>query len=168
MRAIVHSALLLALGGLAIAQSTQPLFRIERTKNANQLYYEANIMPNGKIDAKDPVRAYWIMWAKDPSGKTTEGMNWIERNKVYGFNVKPDSTGQTFRMTLKPFPERLIKIYLQGDSARAEMVIDGRPSYFQRMFIFSKGDSKPDSIRLFGRDRETGERQTELFLPGNK
>lgn len=168
MRMIISSMLVLAWGGLAIAQSNQPLFHIERTKNANKLYYEANIKADGKIDAGDPVRAYWIMWAKDPSGKTTEGMNWIERAKVYGFWIKPDSAGQAFRMTLKPFPERLIKIYMQSDSARAEMVIDGRPSYFQRMFIYSKGDSKPDSIRLFGRDRETGARQMELFLPGDR
>jgi hypothetical protein len=168
MRIIMNLLLLSFLGGGAYAQSVQPLFHIERTKNANKLYYEANIKADGTIDREDPVRAYWIMWAKDPSGKTTESMNFIERTKVYGFNVKPDSSGRTFMMTLKPFRERLIRVYMRGDSARAEMVIDGRPSYFQRMLIYSKGDSKPDSIRLFGRDLETGARQVELFLPGNK
>lgn len=144
---------------------TQPLFHIERTMNANKLYYEANITSDGRIDPKEPVRAYWIMWAKDPSGRTTEDMNLIERTKVYGFNIKPDPSGKLYNMTLKPFKERLIKVCLQEGKARAEMIIDGRPSYFTKMHIFSKGNSKPDSIKLYGTDVEYGTKTYELFIP---
>lgn len=146
-------------------QASQPLFHIERTMNANKLYYEANLTAEGKIDPEQPVKAYWIMWAKDPSGKTTEGMNLIERTKVYGFNISPDKSGKHFNMTLKPFKERLIKVYLQEGKARAEMIIDGRPSYFTKMHIFSKGNSKPDSIKLYGTDVEFGTKTYELFVP---
>ena len=38
-RAILILSLCLALSGLALAQTTQPLFLIERTKNINKLYY---------------------------------------------------------------------------------------------------------------------------------
>ncbi len=141
------------------------LFYIERTMNANKLYYEANLTPEGRIDPEDPVRAYWIMWAKDPSGRTTEDLNLIERTKVYGFNIKPDPSGKHFNMTLKPFRERLIKVYLKEGRARAEMIIDGRPSYFHRMHIFSKGNTKPDSIKLYGTDVELGTQTYELFIP---
>lgn len=156
------------LGGLALAQSTQPLFHIERTKNANQLYYEARIGADGKIDAEDPIKVYWIMWAKDSTGKTTEGMNFIERAKVYGYNIKPDSTGKIFKMTLKPFRERLIKVYMKDGKARCEMTINYRPAYFEKMFIFAKGDSKPDSIRLSGYDVDSGKEIVEMFLPNKK
>ncbi len=159
---------LFVLGDLALAQSTQPLFHIERTKNANKLYYEARIGADGKIDAEDPIKVYWIMWAKDSTGKTTEGMNFIERAKVYGYNINPDSTGKIYKMTLKPFKERLIKVYLKDGTARAEMTINSRPAYFERMFIFAKGDSKPDSIKLYGTDTESGEKIMELFLPNKK
>jgi hypothetical protein len=155
------------LSGLSLAQTSQPLFHIERTMNANKLYYQAQIGPDGKIDSEEPVKAHWVMWAKDPSGKTTEGMNFIERTKVYGFNIKADSGKSIFNMTLKPFKERLIKVYMLRDTARAEMVINGRPSFFTRMFIFSKGNSKPDSIKLYGIDVETEDNTYELFIPKN-
>ncbi|HBE73562.1 MAG TPA: hypothetical protein DDW31_05685 [candidate division Zixibacteria bacterium] len=165
MRTTAILAALMAAASAAAAQTGQPLFHIERTMNANKLYYEANVGTDGKIDPKDPVRAYWIMWAKDPSGKTTEGLNLIERTKVYGFNVLPDKSGKHHNMALKPFKERLIKVYLAEGKARAEMIIDGRPSYFSRMHIFSKGNSKPDSIKLHGTDVELGTKTYELFIP---
>lgn len=158
----------LVLSGIVLAQTTQPLFYIERTKNANKLYYEARITASDSIDAKDPIKAYWIMWAKDSTGKTTEGMNFIERTKVYGYNIKPDGAGKVFNMTLKPFKERLIKVYMKGGAARAEMAISNRPAFFERMFIYAKGDSKPDSIKLYGCDPESGEKIFELFLPNKK
>jgi hypothetical protein len=154
--------------GLALAQSTQPLFHIERTKNANILYYEARINDPGYIDPKDPIKTYWIMWAKDSTGKTTEGMNFIERTKVYGYNIKPDSTGKVYNMTLKPFKDRLIRVYMKEGAARAEMTINNRPAYFQKMFIYAKGDSKPDSIRLSGYDVDSGKEIFEMFLPNKK
>ena len=169
MRKIIITALALsAFCGLAMAQSTQPLFHIERTKNANKLYYEARIGADGKIDAEDPIKVYWIMWAKDSTGKTTEGMNFIERAKVYGYNINPDSTGKIFKMTLKPFKDRLIKVYLKDNVAKAEMTINYRPAYFQKMFIYAKGDSKPDSIRLSGYDVDSGKEIFEMFLPNKK
>ena len=163
-RPLILAVAAFALAAAALAQTTQPLFVIERTKNANKLYYQAVVGADGALDPKEPVRANWIMWAKDPSGKTTEGMNFIERTKVYGFNIKPDGAGR-FRMTLKPFKDRLIRVYLKDGAARAEMLIDGRPSYFDKMYIFAPGDSKPDSIKLFGTDVETGEPSYEKVVP---
>lgn len=169
MKNIIVAALALsAIYGLALAQTTQPLFHIERTKNANKLYYEARITADGAIDAEDPIKVYWIMWAKDSTGQTTEGMNFIERVKVYGYNIKPDSTGKLFKMTLKPFKERLIKVYMKDGVAKVEMTINYRPAYFEKMFIFAKGDSKPDSIRLSGYDVDSGKEVFEMFLPSKK
>ena len=165
MRTATILAVLLAAASMGATQTTQPLFHIERTMNANKLYYEARIGADGAIDASDPVKAYWIMWAKDPSGKTTEGMNLLERTKVYGYNIKPDASGKRFNMTLKPFKDRLIKVYMARDTVRAEMIIDGRPSYFTKMFIYSKGNSKPDSIKLYGTDVELGSKTYEMFVP---
>jgi hypothetical protein len=165
MKRTLTVLLLLLAAGMAMAQCAQPLFHIERTMNANKLYYQAQVGADGRIDREKPVKAHWIMWAKDPSGKTTEGMNLLERTKVYGFDIKADAANGRFNMTLKPFKERLIKVYMLRDTARAEMVINGRPSFFNRMFIFSKGNSKPDSIKLYGTDLETGDNTFELFIP---
>jgi len=168
MKKMVLVILMTGIALSAMAQTTQPLFHIERTKNANILYYEARINGSGVIDPKDPIKTYWIMWAKDSTGKTTEGMNFIERTKVYGYNIKPDSTGKVYDMALKPFKDRLIRVYMKDGTAKAEMTINNRPAYFEKMFIYAKGDSKPDSIKLHGMDIENGEKTIELFLPNKK
>jgi hypothetical protein len=168
MKKMALIAILAAMAVPALAQTNQSLFHIERTKNANILYYEARINSSGELDAKDPIKTYWIMWAKDSTGKTTEGMNFIERTKVYGYNIKPDTTGKVLNMTLKPFKDRLIKVYLKDGKARAEMDINGKPAFFEKMFIYAKGDSKPDSIKLYGAYTDGGEKTVELFLPNKK
>ncbi len=164
-RAILILSLCLVLSGIVLAQTTQPLFLIERTKNSNKLYYEANITKNGEINAKEPIKAFWIMWAKDSTGQTTEPLSFIEKKMAYGYNVEPDPSGKHFNMTLKPFKERLIKIFLQNGTVRAEMIINSQPSIFEKMYIYSKGDSKPDSIKLYGTEIESGVRKYELVIP---
>lgn len=164
-RAILILSLCMVLSGMALAQSSQPLFLIERTKNVNKLYYEANITKGGEINAREPIRAFWIMWAKDSTGQTTEPLSYIEKKMAYGYNVEQDPSGRHFNMTLKPFKERLIKIVMLNGTARAEMLINGQPSKFEKMYIYSKGDSKPDSIKLYGIEIESGARKYELVIP---
>ena len=45
--------------------TTQPLFVIERSKNANKVYYEARLTGDGVLDVHRPVHAYWVNWEKD-------------------------------------------------------------------------------------------------------
>ena len=166
VRVLIQMAVVLGtLAGTLAAQTTQPLFLIERTKNTNKIYYEASITKGGAIDTKNPVKAFWILWARDSTGKTTEPLSFIEKKLAYGYNVEPDPSGKRFNMTLKPFKERLIKIYLQDGVARAEMLINSQPSYFEKMYIYSKGDSKPDSVKLYGTDVETGDSKCETVVP---
>jgi hypothetical protein len=57
---------------LEIAQ----LLRIERSKNANAVQYDAQLTPEGKLKPEKPVIAYWIMNAN--SGEK-EDLNWVEK-----------------------------------------------------------------------------------------
>ena len=86
-----------ALFPAAAQAETQPLFIIERSKNANVVHYDARLNADGKLDPKEPVIAYWIMLAED--GRR-EDLNWIEKKKAYGFDIKPDPSGDGYRMTV--------------------------------------------------------------------
>jgi hypothetical protein len=151
VRVLLQMAVVIStLAGPIAAQTTQPLFLIERTKNTNKIYYEVNITKGGAIDAKNPVRAFWVLWARDTTGKTTEPLSFIEKKLAYGYNVDPDPSGKRFNMTLKPFKE---------------MLINSQPSYFEKMYIYSKGDSKPDSVKLYGTDIENRDKKCETVVP---
>ena len=92
-----------------------PLFIIERAKNANAVHYDARITADGKLDAKQPVIAYWVMLAKN--GRWEE-LSWIEKKKAYGFNIKPNPSVNGYKMTVVVSPpQRQIAVKKGGGDA---------------------------------------------------
>ena len=154
-----------ALFPAAAQPETQPLFIIERSKNANVVHYDARLNADGKLDPKEPVIAYWIMLAED--GRR-EDLNWIEKKKAYGFDIKPDPSGNGYKMTVVAAPDRPITVRKEGDAACAELVIDGRPAVLEKMYINSADGLTGPKVRyieLHGKDVKTGEKRYEKIVP---
>jgi hypothetical protein len=144
---------------------TQPLFLIERSKNANVVHYDAQFNADGKLDSKAPVVAYWIMLAED--GRR-EDLNWVERKKAYGFDIKPDASGAGYQMTVVSAPKRPITVKKEGGVFRAELVIDGHLALLEKMYINSTDGMigpKVHYIELRGKDVKTGEKRVEKIVP---
>ncbi|PKM96672.1 MAG: hypothetical protein CVU79_12225 [Elusimicrobia bacterium HGW-Elusimicrobia-3] len=148
------------------AQGNSPLlFVIERSKNANIVRYEANLKPDGSLDPKKPVVAYWLMLAKDGRRKK---LNWIEKKKAYGIKAKPDALQSGYILTLAA--ARKIKLFVRntGNTVRAEAVINGRPAILEKIFIKSHArlfGPKVDYMELYGKDPLTGESVSEKIVP---
>ena len=168
MNKLVCAALLtLLLAGVSQAGELVPkeLFHIERSKNANVVRYDAQLTQNGVFDRKAPVIAYWLMLAED--GRR-ENLNYLERTKAYGFRIVPESPGKSYRMTLEAYDKRAIKVYLKSQDAKAEMVVDGKPAYLEKVYIQSEEGAwwpKVSYIELFGTDVATGEKRHEKIVP---
>ena len=165
-KAIWWSAVLALLAAPAAAQmKTQPLFIIERSKNANVVHYDARLTADGKLDPKEPVIAYWVLSAED--GRREE-LSWIEKKKAYGFDIKPDPSVKGYKMTLVADPQRQITVKKEGDAVRAEGVIDGRPAVLEKMYIkASDGLTGPkvQYIELYGKDLQTGGKRYQKIVP---
>ena len=159
-------AVLVLLAAPAAAQiKTQPLFIIERSKNANVVHYDARLTADGELDSKEPVIAYWVRLAQD--GRREE-LSWIERKKAYGFDIKPDPEVKGYKMTLVADPQRPITVKKEGDAVRAEGIIDGRPAVLEKMFIKSSDGlmgPKVEYIELYGKDLETGGKRYQKIVP---
>jgi Domain of unknown function (DUF4833) len=159
-------ALLAALAAPAAARiKTSPLFIIERNKNANVVHYDARLTADGKLDPKEPVIAYWVLLAED--GRREE-LSWIEKKKAYGFTIKPDRSVKGYEMALVAAPERQITVKKDKDAVRAEVVIAGRPSVLEKMYInASDGLTGPKVhyIEIYGKDLQTGEKCREKMVP---
>jgi Domain of unknown function (DUF4833) len=142
------------------ADQVKPLFIIQRTKNANEVHYDVNIGADGKLNPKQPVIAYWIMAAKDGH---REKLGFFEK-KAYGFKCRYDKTKGMCRLVIKSFKKREIEVFGSKEGATAEMVIDGKPSYLDKMFI-TESEGKPFPkvrfIELFGIDKKSGEKVYE-------
>jgi hypothetical protein len=63
---------------------SQPLFIIEKSTNANVVHYDAVITPDGGLDPREPIIAYWVMAAED--GRR-EDLTSAERPKAFGFTM---------------------------------------------------------------------------------
>ena len=149
--------------GRALA-GMQPLFIIERSKNANTVHYDARLTAEGELDPTEPVIAYWVMRADD--GRRKE-LNWIEKNIAYGFEIKLDPSIGGYIMTMVATPQRPIIVKKAGSAVHAELVIDGHPAIVEKMYInASDGDSWPQvhSIELYGTDVQTAEKRFERIM----
>ena len=143
-----------------------PLFTIERSTNANVVHYEARLK-DGKLDAHEPVVAYWIMAAED--GRRQE-LNLIERIKAFGFNIHPESVPESYRMVIVSDKKKEIRVIRVGNSVRAEATIGACNAALQKIFISSHKSflSQPDYAEMRGTDITTGAPCSERVTPGEK
>jgi hypothetical protein len=148
----------------AVQKKTQPLFIIERSKNANVVHYDAQLTAAGEIAPNEPVIAYWVMLATDGH---REELNWIEKKKAYGFSIKPDPSVSGYKMTLVAVPQGQITVKKDGDAIRAELVIDGRPAVLEKIYINASDGllgPKVHYIELYGKDIKTGEKRYQKIV----
>jgi hypothetical protein len=148
----------------AAQKNTQPLFIIERSKNANVVHYDARLTADGEIDPNEPVIAYWVMLATDGH---REKLNWIEKKKAYGFTIKPDPSVNGYKMTLVAVPQGQITVRKEGDTIRAELVIDGHPAVLEKIYINASDGllgPKVHYIELHGKDIKTGEKRFQKIV----
>src|ERR1035441_8542297 len=136
---------------------TQPLFIIERSKNANVVHYDAQLTADGKLDPKGPVIAYWVMLAQ---GGRRQNLTWIEKKMAYGMNIKPDPSVDGYQMTIVAATQRSITVKKVDSAVRAEIVIDGRPAILEKMYIDASGRTV-HYLELYGKDVQTGEKRFE-------
>jgi len=145
-------------------KKTQPLFIIERSKNANVVHYDAQLSADGNLDPNEPVIAYWVLLAED--GRREE-LNWIEKKKAYGFHIKPDPSVNGYKMTVVAVPQGQITVRKDGDTVRAELVIDGRPAVLEKIYINATDGllgPKVHYIELYGKDLKTGEKRYQKIV----
>ena len=163
--ALVYTGLFIPNWLFSAERETRHLFTIQRSKNANIVQYDAQLTPDGKLDPKEPVIAYWVMLAED--GRKQKLM-WIEREMAYGFKAKYDADGDFVIMDMVADIRRTVKVRERGGVFRAETVIGGQPAFVEKIYVkSSEGGILPtvDYVELSGRDVETGNGCYEKVIP---
>ena len=158
-------ALTLTASGLPADDSVQPLFTIERSKNANVVHYDARVADDGRLEKKDPVVAYWIRHTQQGQ---KEELTWVQRNFAYGFDTRLSNDRETAELKLKADLGRVVMVRKEEKNYRAQAVIDGEPSYLQKIFIHSTGkgmSTKVEYMELHGVAIGSGAEQYEKIVP---
>jgi hypothetical protein len=139
----------------ANAETTDLLFVIKRSTNANYVNYVANLTNQGSFDAKEPISAYWTMAATDGH---REELTWFERDHAYGFTIRRDATGKSIIIITEAMNKLPIRVFITGGVAQAEIEIGGHPAFLKRVFVQASHGLFPgvDWIELSGIDTITG------------
>jgi hypothetical protein len=106
------------------------LFRIERSKNANVVCFDALVQAGG-LDPSRPIDAFWLMLAENGH---REELTWTERRLAYGFSVS-DVTRDRCRLRLSAFKQREVTIERYRERFRATLPIAGQPAVLERIFV---------------------------------
>jgi hypothetical protein len=57
------------------------LFKISRSKDANEIFYEVKTMPDGSLDLEEPIKIYWV---KNTENGKTQPLTKIQQHFAYG------------------------------------------------------------------------------------
>lgn len=150
------------------------LFKIERNRDADEIYYELNCDAAGRPDKKEPVKVYWVKHSQN--GKT-ESLTWIQKKYSYGIKtIDPEKVGLDeaqkenicFRFvsfgdyffSLKPASDGIYKAIAHHKNREIEV---------SGIFVQIEGDrfrmpSVP-FVQLHGIDLATGQSVTETIYP---
>jgi hypothetical protein len=141
------------------------LFRIERSKNANVVQYDARVGPDGRFARKDPIVVYWLRLAED--GRMQE-LSWLQRTFAYGFKAELNEQRDRVTLRMKAPIGRPVHVRCGPADCRATTEIDGAPAYLRRIFVHSRGKgagTEIDLLELFGEDVNGGGERYERIEP---
>jgi hypothetical protein len=150
---------------LAAEPVRDPLFRIERNKNANIVQYDAQVESDGTLHSKEPVVGYWVRLAEQGQIKQ---LTWSQKTFAYGFTTKLNKSRDRARMKMAADIGRGITINRRGADYVAVVDINGEPSYLEKIYIHATGtgiSTKIDYIEIHGNALSNQQRQFESFEP---
>jgi len=181
--ALLTFALMTAPAVVCAAQTgPQPLFKIERSKNANIIQYDAQIGSDGKLLKKEPVIGYWIRLAEQGQ---VQQLSWVQRTFAFGFSAEYHRDSDTATIAFGFSAE----YHRDSDTATIDMVADigqpitvkrvegkymavidfeGQPSQLERIFIQAHGKGisvTVEYVEIFGVDLKSGEPTYGKIIP---
>jgi hypothetical protein len=154
------AALLTALS--AFAQGNEKLFFIQRSKNANEVHYDARVTKDGSLDARNPIDAYWLRKAEDGSRASIT----VFQKIAYGYDVSANPDG-THTMKLTAFKDRPLKLVRVNGKWRAQVAISGKQAYMNRLYIATDESGvmpKVLYVDVFGEEIDSGKAVQEHIV----
>ena len=163
MLALPRVAIQWAVLALAGAPSSQLLFTLGRTTNANVVEYSARLDPDGWLARSRPFDVSWRMLATDGH---REGLNFLEQQFAYGLSSRALVDRETYELKLVSCAERKIVVRRLADGFEAQTEIGGAPSKLVRIFVRTAGVSPQVlAVELTGQSLRDGAPTFERIVP---
>ncbi|MHA8065812.1 DUF4833 domain-containing protein [Aquirufa sp. ROCK2-A2] len=148
-------------------ESKISLFYIQRSTNANAVIYDANLLPDKKLNPKNPVHTYWLRYGE--KGQKEE-LTAIQRTLAYGLYTNPIlNEPEAYEGYFLAYRKRkfVVKLDSKGNPI-ALFPINGKLQILKKVFVSVNEEKFMPSvyyIELFGKDPVSGKDVYEKFKP---
>jgi hypothetical protein len=169
-RTLIMSALLI-FGFLSEASdfgksNNLALFKVCRSKDANEIFYSVNTSKDGRLNLAEPIKIFWVKCTK--SGQT-EPLTKIQERYSYGLKyikVSPDSVDFHF----VSFPERTLKLRKNNSGNYCVFTnVNGKEVELEQVFIKFDGGTflmpKIARVELHAKNLDTSNLVVEIIEP---
>lgn len=151
------------------APAPNRLFYVQRSPNINMVMYDANVLPNKKINPENPVLVYWVLF--DDKQKRLP-LNYIQRNLAYGVECTPIAN-EPNNFDFRVVSYRKLRLKLTTDATTGAPIalipINGKMQQLQKVYVMVQETGrlipKILYVELFGRDLKSGLAVYERFKP---
>jgi hypothetical protein len=143
------------------------LFKIGRSKDSNEIYYQANTTASGDLDSTDPVSIYWIKFSKNSE---REPLTWIQNQYAYGLKfLKTTSQEAIFQFVSYPHRTFVLRKSEKGEFRVFNTNPNGIDMEVERIFIQIDGGTfwfpKISRVELHGKTSGAGNLFVETVVP---
>lgn len=137
------------------------LFKIQRSKDANEIHYNVRLDTKGLLNPDDPIDIHWVK--KDG----IESLTGIQKKYAYGLDILSKKPGEiNFRFvcydkrtfTMRRISANTFKVYVSSGGKQIEL-----QRIFMQMDNSSLWSNKVSSIELHGLDPATSNNVTEII-----
>jgi len=141
------------------------LFKLQRSRDADEIVYTLNINNEGSIDQDNPIDVNWVRLSTD--GKK-EPITWIQNELSFGLNyITVDHYKASFQFACCDQMTFFLK--KDSDSYTVYTKVDDRVLEFQRVFLQYNGGTQwlpnVEYAELFLIDPETKKQETKKIYP---
>lgn len=142
------------------------LFKIERSKDTNEIFYDVNLDSKNNLDLDDPINIYWIK--KTENGKI-EPLTWIQKNYAYGIELLSKSKDQA-EFQFVSYNKRQFQIKKDKNNLfQVYTISNNKPVIVNRIFIQIDGGTfwfpEISRVELHAQDIQTNKRSIEIINP---
>lgn len=142
------------------------LFKIERSKDTNEIFYDVNLDSKSNLDLNNPISIYWI---KQTENRKIEPLTWIQKKYAYGIEFLNKSKDQAeFQFVSYNKRQFQIKKDSKGNF-KVYTLSNKRTVIVNRIFIQIDGGTfwfpSISRVELHSQDIQTNEKSIEIINP---
>jgi hypothetical protein len=148
---------------------SQLLFKINRSRDSNEICYAININQNGSVNTENPIRPFWI---KKTENNKIEPLTWIQNHYAYGIKVLDSEVRQknAWQFQFVSYAKRTFELrHLGNNRFKVFTILNNKEIEVTRIFVQIDGGSfwvpSVPYVKLIGFEPLTGKEITETIKP---